>query len=160
MSRTMDSARRGRSNAAPSGASLDEIAGGAPLVVFVEHQGNRLDGIVSVFEAGGVLDNDVLAGGRVWGRVLVFGGGEFAGDNFTEGRAHGGQLINPLGSTDRGFERCRSLIPALRIFSRIGEGQPGFRGFLSEFFGLLLGLGYGRLVPQREQEEDRQKRCC
>src|SRR5271157_357538 len=118
----------------------NEVAGDAPLAVFVEHGRDGLDSLLFVFKAGVVLNDDVLAircarEGPGVGRAL-----EFTGEDFAEGRADAGQSVGPSGLRDGGLEQCEAFLPTLRVFPGIGEDEPGLGGRLREILGLCGGL--------------------
>jgi hypothetical protein len=119
--------------------SLNEVAGDTPLAVLIEHGRYGFDGASFVGEARFILNDDIFS---IWSpgrRFGVSGLIELSGDKFAERLACSGQGADELGLRNIGPEVCRRVLPALGVLARIGEGEPGFRGFLSELFGFLGG---------------------
>jgi hypothetical protein len=125
------------------------------LAVLIEHGRNGFDGASFVREARFILNDDIWSPGRRFG---VSGAFELSGDKFAERLACSGQGADQLRLRNSGPERPRRVLPALSVFARIGKGEPGFRGFLSEFFGLLGGLRKdcrGKRTKAKQNDEQR-----
>jgi hypothetical protein len=107
-----------------------------------------------IFETAVVAKDDALAFRGV-GRIFdEFGSGEFAGLQRAKGIAHGGNHADPVVFGDGSFEAGGSRVPGFGVFAGIGDGEPGFSGFLGEVFWFLLRVNQGG----SRQEHQHQKR--
>ena len=143
-----DAARKVRG---PRGVLFNVRAGYAPFAVLVEHRRDAFKRTLAVLEVGFVLHDDLCAGRSVWERRFERGAFEHTRSNLAEGCADGGQGVDPLIFGDGTLERGSSLLRAFAVLSGVREWEPGLRGFLCQFLGLLLSFGGGRLRPEHER---------
>src|SRR5450631_235476 len=119
---------------------LDEVARDSPLSIFVEHGSNRLHRRLLVLEAALVLNDHILAIRRARQRFGVSSALELARQHLAQRITASPERALPLLLGDVGLEKLRGLLPTVRIFPGVDQGQPCIGGLLRKLFGFLLGL--------------------